>query len=322
MNLLSDWKSLLFGWTVITVDLRLHACAYAFHTLPFKTSYTPPPFFLFRLQVMGSCRALVNGKMSLIETGDLLIYRPGDPYHLVVEEQEGKIESGDYYLLCEGSWVEEWWNAERRSTQQRIHLDTGLLALWQQLCIEQHRIEQANSDLIQHLLCALCLSIDRLLVEGVSLQSPKRSNELVMRMQYYINENALSRLTVEDVANFAGLSVSRAVHLFKEITGYTIIHFTQEIRLSNALERIRYTDLSLESIASTCGFGTYSYFHKIFKAKYGVSPKEIRKHPIDLDQKNNMSVNGTGERISGLSLDAQRFLSSGRLKAAQDAHLE
>lgn len=51
------------------MDLRLHACAYSFHTLPFKSSFTPPPFFLFRLQVVGSCRALVDGKMSLVQPG-------------------------------------------------------------------------------------------------------------------------------------------------------------------------------------------------------------------------------------------------------------
>ncbi|WP_167345597.1 AraC family transcriptional regulator [Paenibacillus riograndensis] len=293
------------------MDLRLHACAYSFHTLPFKTSFTPPPFFLFRLQVVGSCRALVNGKMSIIEPGDLLIYRPGEPYHLEVEEMDGKIESGDYYLLCEGSWIEEWWKAQSRPIQQRIHMDTGMLSLWQQLYIEQHRIVQRNPELIRHLLCALCLSLDRLAVDAVSRQDPEgRSNELVVLMRRYINVNALRRLRVEEVAKAAGLSVSRAVHLFKKLTGFTIIRYTQEIRLSNAMERIRYTDLSLENIAGTCGFGTYSYFHKVFKARYGISPKEARNRPPDSMLEGTYVITGGDQDLSGLSEDARKFLTT------------
>lgn len=297
--------------TVNAMDLRLHACAYSFHTLPFKTSFTPPPFFLFRLQVVGSCRALVNGKMSIIEPGDLLIYRPGEPYHLEVEEMDGKIESGDYYLLCEGSWIEEWWKAQSRPIQQRIHMDAGMLSLWQQLYIEQHRIVQRNPELIRHLLCALCLSLDRLAVDTVSRQDPEgRSNELVVLMRRYINVNALRRLRVEEVAKAAGLSVSRAVHLFKKLTGFTIIRYTQEIRLSNAMERIRYTDLSLENIAGTCGFGTYSYFHKVFKARYGLSPKEVRNRPPDSMLEGTYVITGGDQDLSGLSEDARKFLTT------------
>lgn len=297
--------------TVNFMDLRLHACAYSFHTLPFKTSFTPPPFYLFRLQVVGSCRALVNGKISQIEPGDLLIYHPGEPYHLAVEEINGRIESGDYYLLCEGTWIEDWWLSKPRRTRQRIHLDAGMLSLWQQLSIEQHRIVEENPELIRHLLCALCLSLDRLSVEAESMKDPpKRSNELILRMRRYINENALSPLRVEDVAAYAGLSVSRAVHLFKELTGYTIIRYTQEIRLSNALERIRYTDFSLENIAGSCGFGTYSYFHKVFKARYGISPKEARSRPADLSGEGSLAAACPDDKLSGISMDARRFLSS------------
>lgn len=297
---------------VVTVDLRLHACAYSFHTLPFKSSFTPPPFYLFRLQVVGSCRALVDGKMCLIEPGDLLIFRPGEPYHLEVGEIDGKIESGDYYLLCEGSWIEEWWQSRPRQTRQRIHLDAGIMSLWQQLSMEQHRIVQDSPELISHLLCALCLSLDRLSAEAVSRQdSPGRSNALVLRMKRYINENALRPLRVGEVADFAGLSISRAVHLFKVSTGYTIIHYAQEIRLSNALERIRYTDLSLENIAGSCGFGTYSYFHKVFKARYGISPKEIRSRSGSEDvYRDHILLNNAGDNLSGTSADARRFLSS------------
>ncbi|GIP23834.1 AraC family transcriptional regulator [Paenibacillus sp. J22TS3] len=294
------------------MDVRLHACAYSLHTKSYKNNLNSPPFYLFRLQVLGRCRAWVDGAMREIEPGDLLLYRPGDMYKLHVEEYKGVTESGDYYLLCEGKWVDEWWNRMPRKAYQHVHLDDGIVSLWQQLSIEQHRLEGSRTELIQHLLCALCLIFDRASDQSCSKPgSPLRTNWVVGSMKRYIEENALETFRIEDVAKMAGLSVSRAVHLFKEVLGYTMIQYAQEIRLSNALERIRYTDWSLEHISQSCGFGTYSYFHKLFKQKYGVSPKLVRQQPVNAEFWDNLKARGNYEHpVSGVTSDARKYFNS------------
>lgn len=237
------------------------------------------------------------------------MYRPGEPYHLRVGEEEGDTDSGDYFLLCEGSWMDEWWRRHKRDTLQRIPLDDHLLYLWHQLCAEQHRVNRNNQEIIGHMLCTLLLTMDQVVLDSRPKegQGSVRSNELVVKMQTYINDHALRSLRVEEVAHHVGLSVSRAVHLFKEVTGYTIIGYAGEIRLSHAIERIQYTEESLESIAYSCGFGTYSYFHKCFKEKMGCSPSEFRKRPPFLGRDEQ---HGAVQIISGLSPDAYRFLRS------------
>ena len=57
-------------------------------------------------------------------------------------------------------------------------------------------------------------------------------------MKNYIEENASSMFKLEDVAAHVGISVSRAVHLFKEAFGTTIMQYTMDVRLSMAKERI------------------------------------------------------------------------------------
>ncbi|MNH77966.1 Xylose operon regulatory protein [compost metagenome] len=314
MNILSSSKHQLFCWKVRDLDLQLHACAYSLHSQPFKTTLNTPPFYLFRLQVLGRSLALVDGAMRSIEPGDLLMYRPGDSYMLQIDEHNGVTESGDYYLLCEGSWVEQWWNKVERSTYQRVHLNDGIVSLWQQLSIEQHRMEKSQTELIQHLLCALCLSIDRSSAQALSSEGiPSRTNQIVNSMKRYIEHHALGPLRIEDVADEAGLSVSRAVHLFKEVLGYTMIQYTQEIRLSNALERIRYTDWSLEHIARSCGFGTYSHFHKLFKEKYGFTPKAVRTHPPHSRLWDDLKTRLNYEHpVSGVTTDARKYFNSTR----------
>ena len=49
---------------------------------------------------------------------------------------------------------------------------------------------------------------------------------------------------LEDVAAHVGISVSRAVHLFKEAFGTTIMQYTMDVRLSMAKERIVFSPLA------------------------------------------------------------------------------
>lgn len=49
------------------------------------------------------------------------------------------------------------------------------------------------------------------------------------------------------------------------------------MRLQAATDQMKYTTLTLEEIAENIGFGTYVYFHRIFKRKTGETPGEFRK---------------------------------------------
>ena len=56
-----------------------------------------------------------------------------------------------------------------------------------------------------------------------------------------------------------------------------MIQYALEIRLNATVERIKYSTMTLEEIAETCGFASYSYFHRVFRANYGVSPVKFRE---------------------------------------------
>jgi AraC family transcriptional regulator, arabinose operon regulatory protein len=260
----------------MTMDASLLSCGYSYHMEPFITGDKGGlPSFLFRLQTEGSSKALVNGRMELIQAGDLLLYRPGDPYELRIEQDDpaGKISSGDYYLFCQGQWIEDWWKRSAKPQRSRIDPDDRLLSLWRQLILEKRKMQEEEQEFSGYLLRALCLYLGRAINEQVTLQGHAFTG---MRMKRYIEEHATEALKVEDVAKHVSLSVSRSIHLFKECFGMTIIQYANDIRLTIALERIRYSFMTLEQVAESCGFGSYPYFHRAFKEKYGVSPNVYR----------------------------------------------
>lgn len=253
------------------------SCSFSYHSTPFQIGYEEAlTTYLFRLQTEGSCEALVNGQMTLIETGDLLLYKPGNAYHLNVASMDGSgsVSSGDYYVICNGPWLHEWWSRKERPQLVKVVPDERLLSIWRALILEKRRFEEEDPELADYLLRSLCLALDR----SITTQSVLKGRSFVAtRMKNYIDEQAGTSFSLQDIADHVGLSVSRTVHLFKECFGITIIQYTQNVRLSMAIERMKYSTMSLEHIAETCGFGSYSYFFRIFRNKYGVSPAVYRE---------------------------------------------
>lgn len=260
-------------------SIEILTASYSYHAKPFhvveregiKTHY------LLRLQSEGRCRTRVGGTEYAIEPGDLLLVPPDAVYELHVEEteQDGerRVASGDYFIFCRGSWVDRWWSEQTRPAKLRIPLDDGIVTLWRQLIAEHRRRPAAPPGMTDYLMRAILLSVDRLCSER---QPEGGAAFLAYRMKSFIEERATLRFKLDDLAGHCGISVSRAVHLYKQFFGKSIIQYALEVRLKSATERILYTQTPLEVIAESSGFPSYTYFFRVFKRKYGLSPQQFR----------------------------------------------
>lgn len=255
------------------------ACGFSHHAQPFRIGYSASlKTYLFRLQTEGSCQAYFNGQLQTVQTGDLLLYKPGDAYELVIDRQRqldqphpGKVYSSDYHVLCQGDWIDDWWKRSSRRQILRIDPDEQVLPIWRLLIAERRRLHRESSELSEYLLRSLLLSFDLTTTMAYDQTGPAF---VASRMKRYIEEHATAPFKLEELAQNVGLSVSRAVHLFKENFQKTIIQYTHEIRLSIAVERMKYSNMTLEQIAETCGFGSYSHFFRVFRKHYGVAPTQ------------------------------------------------
>lgn len=96
------------------------------------------------------------------------------------------------------------------------------------------------------------------------------------KMLSYIHENFQSELTVEDIARSANISKSECFRCFRNIIGKKPINYLNEYRLINAAELLLTTDMQITEVCITSGFNHISYFGKVFRKYYGVSPKRFR----------------------------------------------
>lgn len=88
------------------------------------------------------------------------------------------------------------------------------------------------------------------------------------------NEN----FSVEDLAKGAGLSRSMLHRKLKKLTGKSASDLITEKRLLRAKELLENDVATASEIAYRVGFNSPSYFNKVFKKHFKISPGEVRKH--------------------------------------------
>ncbi|MFC5529770.1 helix-turn-helix domain-containing protein [Cohnella yongneupensis] len=257
--------------------IHVQLCGYHQHPEPFR-HYFPGGLetYIIRLQFEGVSQVLIAGEFIPVEPGDLILFKQGDLYDLRIEQAEEPVKaSGDYFIMSTGPGMDEWWSNRIRPTKVKIAEDSKLITQWHQLIAEKRRLDGGDPMLVTLLVHTLLVMLDRAIDEAPSARSSSTFHAI--RMRNYIEANASRPLRLEDVARDSGLSVSRAVHLFKEHYGSSIIGYAQQIRMAHALELLHHSPLSLEQIAAETGLGSYAYFHRIFRAQHGISPGAYRK---------------------------------------------
>jgi AraC family transcriptional regulator len=77
-----------------------------------------------------------------------------------------------------------------------------------------------------------------------------------------------------DVACFSEFHFHR---IFTAVSGETLNHFTNRLRLEKAARLLRYSEKSLTDIALDCGFSSSATFSRAFRSGYDTSPSQFRK---------------------------------------------
>ncbi len=93
----------------------------------------------------------------------------------------------------------------------------------------------------------------------------------------YINGNYHKELSLTMVANHVSLNYNYFSSLFNERTGMSFVDYLKRIRMEQAKELLRSTDLKIQEVAFRVGYENPKYFTRVFRESTGVSPQEYKK---------------------------------------------
>ncbi len=92
----------------------------------------------------------------------------------------------------------------------------------------------------------------------------------------YISENYMRPITIDELADSVNLSKHYFMRFFKKYMGMTCIEYINDYRLNIATNLLLTTRMQITEVAASIGIANLSYFNRIFKKKYNMTPKEYR----------------------------------------------
>ena len=114
---------------------------------------------------------------------------------------------------------------------------------------------------------------------GELQQTEARSSflmERVKRMLDYFHSHYQESISVEQLAKQANICKRECQRDFKKVLGLTPTQYFEQYRLAMSLRLLTESSCSIIEIADQCGFQSPSYFTKLFREKYGVTPTAFR----------------------------------------------
>lgn len=106
----------------------------------------------------------------------------------------------------------------------------------------------------------------------------RRELKLVRDLAKTIIKDPSKEYSLDMLSAKSGLSQAKLQEGFKLLYARTVTEYIRHIRLEAARDYIHTTDMNISQIVYTIGFSSRSYFSKIFKRKYGISPSDFQNN--------------------------------------------
>ncbi|MFK9095102.1 AraC family transcriptional regulator [Bacillus salipaludis] len=252
----------------------------------------------------GDCKYLISNRIYELEPGDIILLDG-----MTLHKPNPKIESTYTRSMLHFSptWMAEiaavlgipnlldpfkklnnyllrtGYNESGQYIDQQIKKIVGLLA---QMDEEMQRAN-TNNDLLE---AEVKLELVQLLVriykmsqeELAHIPSNKTEKEVhAEAIASWINVHYAEKISLDRISTELNLSKYYTSHVFKEVTGFTVMEYVMGCRLNQVKFLLEMEpNLSLAEVSSAAGFESVAHFSRFFKEKVGVTPSRYRKNKL------------------------------------------
>ena len=150
------------------------------------------------------------------------------------------------------------------------------LSLTEQLKKELEKKDSYSQSVAGSILTQLLVNHIRDL--GLQTDGERSSTEQrIARSIEWIKNNLTNDVRLDDVARSVHMSRSLYSRNFRSYTGMSLIAFTMAARVDRAARLLAQTDDTIANVALSSGFQNVGHFHKAFKKRYRMTPKQYRQ---------------------------------------------
>jgi AraC family transcriptional activator of pobA len=100
----------------------------------------------------------------------------------------------------------------------------------------------------------------------------------ILQLLEFIKQNFHRQLSVEECSKVVNMSPNYVCRVFKEVTGKTLTEYINIIRVNKAAILLKETGASITEVAAMVGFGSITYFGRVFRKYKNHPPSYFRKY--------------------------------------------
>lgn len=232
------------------------------------------PDFQIIYVASGCGQFLVNGNMTELGPGKIIIYRPGETQHYAYQSHNS---SEVYWVHFTGYGAYDMLEKVGLADSQ-VH-NIGM----HNICIEyfnniirEFQLKPpffectANAALLSLMACMGRFAADTKVLKNNNLSESIKNVVEQMHTKYNC------KWTISALAKQCNLSPDWFMHKFKSQIGLSPMEYLTRIRLDKAKWLILNSSLSIKEISYIVGYENPLYFSKLFKKEEGVSPTLFR----------------------------------------------
>lgn len=251
-------------------------------------------FFELMYMFKGSCKHIVNDISTVLNEGDICILGMTDFHTVIVESDEDILfnilikkslfDKSFLSLISENDLLSNFFVTSLFTKKDYKNYllfpnqnNHSIQYFIQQLIIEYISKKVCYKKSIE---CYLALLFSELLRQYQSIVDKENYMEMgnnnLSDILAYINTNK-STATLASVAEYFHYNPNYLSSLIKKHTNKSFSDIIQQTKLEEACHYLTTSDLSIDEIVEILGYYDKSYFYKIFKKNYSLTPAQYRK---------------------------------------------
>lgn len=112
---------------------------------------------------------------------------------------------------------------------------------------------------------------------------------LLSDLLLYISDNYTAECSLNSAARKIGYDYDYLAKFFKRAVGIPFSLYVNMMKVSDAAYLLKTTDYAISVISEKCNFNCIRTFNRVFREKYGITPKEYRNREQNISAKSSAS---------------------------------
>ena len=230
---------------------------------------TPRAYDGFILITKGKCRYdFTDGASFTAREGDLLYLAKRDVYKMTIDCDRYE------FIFCDFDFVSD--NIRKSAVYRLRNFNESVIVFDKMLVCFESKREGYLSECLSYVYATYTKAI-----KSAQNYSSVPARSIANKAQNFILKNlSNSKLSVAQTAKELGVSETHLRRIFTSVFSTSPAKYICNARVLRAKELIALDYLTLSDVAEQCGFSSYPYFCKTFKAITGQTPASYKRSTL------------------------------------------